>query len=246
MTEPGKTEEPAAGKNPEPEDSAQVEDAKRDSLDEASADAGTAKQDSSGEVSADAETAKLDEASADAETVKQDSSEEASADAEGAKPDSSDEVSSDAESSEEPVAAGGRSKKGLFVGLGGGLLVGAVAGLAFAGLVKPDFLVGPGKPDDTASAVTTALAGKDASGLAASSCRSPDGTLAPQLPQQALQLIQGAEQSEPPRRSLDSEALIPVNLTLSVQGQTQTVPIDVVLGVTDGKWCMKGIADQQQ
>ncbi|KAA5835130.1 hypothetical protein F1721_10065 [Saccharopolyspora hirsuta] len=147
---------------------------------------------------------------------------------------------------EAPAAPSRGSKKGLLVGLGSGLVVGAVAGLAIAGLAKPDFLVGPGAPDDTASAVTAALASKNASGLAENSCRGTDGALAPQLPPQALQLIQSAKQSGPPRRSLDSEALTPVDLTLTAQGQTQTVPIDVVLGVTNGEWCMKGIADRQQ
>ncbi|MER6988986.1 hypothetical protein ABT337_07695 [Saccharopolyspora hirsuta] len=147
---------------------------------------------------------------------------------------------------EAPAAPSRGSKKGLLVGLGSGLVVGAVAGLAIAGLAKPDFLVGPGAPDDTASAVTAALASKNASRLAENSCRSTDGALAPQLPPQALQLIQSAKQSGPPRRSLDSEALTPVDLTLTAQGQTQTVPIDVVLGVTNGEWCMKGIADRQQ
>ncbi|MER7078587.1 hypothetical protein SAMN02982929_02331 [Saccharopolyspora kobensis] len=176
-----------------------------------------------------------------------DGSAQAEEQVEAAQHDSSDEASADTvEAEETSAAASGGGKKGLFIGLGSGLLVGAAAALAFAGFVKPDFLVGPGKPDGAASAVTAALAGKDASGLAASSCRAPDGTLAPQLPPQALQLIQSAEQSGPPRRSLDSEALTPVNLTISVQGQTQTVPIDVVLGVTDGDWCMKGIADRQQ
>ncbi|RKT89162.1 hypothetical protein SAMN05421805_101714 [Saccharopolyspora antimicrobica] len=189
------------------------------------------------------------------ESPEPDGSAQAGEQVEAAQHDSSDEAaaatteaeeSATTEAEESSAAASGGGKKGLFIGLGSGLLVGAVAALAFAGFVKPDFLVGPGKPDGTASAVTAALAGKDAAGLAASSCRAPDGTLAPQLPPQALQLIQSAEQSGPPRRSLDSEALTPVDLTINVQGQTQTVPIDVVLGVTGGDWCMKGIADRQQ
>ncbi|MDA3642489.1 hypothetical protein LZ318_21315 [Saccharopolyspora indica] len=197
------------------------------------------------------EPGKADESAAEkpvtGENPEPDGSAQAGDQAGAAQHDASDEAPVAAEAEEAPVAPkGSGSKKGLFVGLASGLLVGAAAALAFAGFVKPDFLVGPGKPDDTASAVTAALAGKDASGLAASSCRAPDGTLAPQLPPQALQLIQAAEQSGPSRWALDSEALAPVDLTIDVQGQTQTVPIDVVLGVTDGEWCMKGIADRQQ
>lgn len=143
-------------------------------------------------------------------------------------------------------ASGRTGLKGVLAGLGAGLVVGAVAGLAFAGLAKPDALVGPGEPDDTAGAVTAALAGKDATGLADNSCRSRDGQLAPQLPPEALQLIQTAKPAGPSQRTLDSEALAPVDLTLSAQGQTQTLPVDVVLGVTGGEWCMKGITQRQQ
>jgi hypothetical protein len=137
-------------------------------------------------------------------------------------------------------------KKGLLVGLGSGALVGIIVGLAFAGFVKPTFLVGPGKPDDKASEITAALASKNAGDLAKASCRSPDGKLSQQLPPQALQLIQSAKQSGPPQELLDSQALTPVDLTVSQQGQTQTIPIDVVLGVTNGEWCMTGISQRQQ
>jgi hypothetical protein len=138
------------------------------------------------------------------------------------------------------------SKKGLLIGLGSGVLVGVLVGLAFAGFVKPAFLVGPGKPDGKTSEVTAALASKNAGGMENASCRDPDGKLVQQLPPQALQLIQSAKPTGPPHLSLDTEALTPVDLTLSAQGQTQTVPVDIVLGVTNGHWCMKGIAQRQQ
>ncbi|GAA4617044.1 hypothetical protein [Saccharopolyspora hordei] len=220
MAEPGRDEsageDPVRGENPEQEGAAQAED---------QVEAGQAESTEAGQAeSTEAGQAESTEAG-QAEST------------EAAQPGTAEEA---------PAAPSRGGKKGLLVGLGSGLVVGAVAGLAVAGLAKPDFLVGPGAPDDTASAVTAALASKNASGLAENSCRSTDGKLAPQLPPQALQLIQSAEQSGPPRRSLDSEALTPVDLTLTAQGQTQTVPIDVVLGVTDGEWCMKGIADRQQ
>jgi hypothetical protein len=44
---------------------------------------------------------------------------------------------------------------------------------------------------------------------------------------------------------LDTQAQAPVDLTLSAQGQTQDLPAAVVLGVTNGEWCMNGISQQQ-
>lgn len=139
-----------------------------------------------------------------------------------------------------------RYRKGLLIGLGSGALVGIIAGLAFAGLVKPSFLVGPGKPDDKASEAVMALGSKNADAMAKASCHSPDGKLSQQLPPQALQLIQSAKPTGPPQLSLDTEALVPVSLTLTQQGQSQTIPVDIVLGVANGKWCVNGIAQQQQ
>ncbi|MDA3629122.1 hypothetical protein OU415_27075 [Saccharopolyspora sp. WRP15-2] len=227
MAEPSRADEsasgePVVGENPEQKGAEQAES----------------------QVEATQHESSADESSVQAESAETKAVEAGPADTEPADAESGEAESADAEEASAPPKRGG--KKGLLVGLGTGLVVGAVAGLAFAGLVKPNFLVGPGKPDDKASAVTAALAGKDASGLAASSCRGPDGTLAPQLPPEALQLIQSAKQSGPPVQSLDSEAVTPVELTLTAQGQTQTLPVDVVLGVTDGEWCMKGLSQRQQ
>ncbi|MGW1681942.1 hypothetical protein [Saccharopolyspora sp. NPDC002376] len=228
MAEPSRAEEsaggePVVGESPEQKGAEQAESQVEATQHESSAEGAPAKA----AEAAETESAKTE--AADAEAAESAEVEAESADTEAA------------EASASPKRGG---KNGLLVGLGSGLVVGAVAGLAFAGFVKPDFLVGPGKPDDKASAVTAALAGKDASGLAASSCRGPDGTLAPQLPPEALQFIQSAEQSGPPIQSLDSEALSPVDLTLSAQGQTQTLPVNVVLGVTNGEWCMKGLSQR--
>ncbi|MER7014246.1 hypothetical protein ABT324_22720 [Saccharopolyspora sp. NPDC000359] len=222
MTEPSRAEsageDPVRGENPEQAGESQAEETQH----------GPAKG---------TERASAEESPAAAEETRPEAAEEAPAGPEEAQPEAEEEA---------PAAPNRGGRKKLLVGLGSGLVVGVVAGMAVAGIAKPDFLVGPGKPDDRASAVTAALASKNATGLADNSCRSTDGQLAPQLPPQALQLIQSAKQTGPTHRSLDSEALAPVDLTLTAQGQTQTLPIDVVLGVTDGEWCMKGIADRQQ
>jgi hypothetical protein len=160
-----------------------------------------------------------------------------------------EELPEEPETSEDEDAPATRqngSKKGLLIGLGSGALVGIIAGLAFAGLVKPAFLVGPGKPDQKASEATAALAGKNADAMAKASCRGPDGQLSQQLPAQALQLVQSVKPTGPPHLSLDTEATEPVDVTVSSQGQTQTIPIDIMLGVTNGEWCMTGIAQRQQ
>jgi hypothetical protein len=62
---------------------------------------------------------------------------------------------------------------------------------------------------------------------------------------QVLQLIQATKQTGPPHLSLDTQALAPVEFTLSAQGQTQSVAADVVLAVTNGAWCMDGISQRQ-
>jgi hypothetical protein len=136
------------------------------------------------------------------------------------------------------------SKKGFLLGVAGGALLVIVVG-ALAAFVWPGFLAGPGKPDDTAAAAVAALSSKNAAELEKVSCRDPDGKPTEQMPPQALQLIQTAKQAGPPHLSLDTMALAPVDLTLSAQGQTQNVPVSVVLGVTNGEWCMNGIAQRQ-
>lgn len=59
-------------------------------------------------------------------------------------------------------------------------------------------------------------------------------------------MIQAATQTGPPHLALDTQAQAPVDLTVTAEGgQTQTLPADVMLGVTGGKWCMTGIAQRQ-
>ncbi|WP_214364293.1 hypothetical protein [Pseudonocardia sp. H11422] len=143
-----------------------------------------------------------------------------------------------------PVTGQKESKKGLVLGLGGG--AGAViVVLVLAAFVWPGFLAGPGKPDDKAAEAVAALSSKNPGELEKVSCHGPDGKPTAQMPPQALQLIQAAKQTGPPHLSLDTQALAPVDLTLSAQGQTQDLPVDVVLGVTNGEWCMNGISQRQ-
>ena len=46
------------------------------------------------------------------------------------------------------------------------------------------------------------------------------------------------------RLELDTQARAPVDLVLSAQGQVQQLPADLVLGVSDGRWCMTGISQR--
>lgn len=136
------------------------------------------------------------------------------------------------------------TRKSLLIGLGGGALV-VVVVLAIAAFVWPACLIGPGKPDGKAAEAVAALASKNPGDLEKVACHGPDGKAVAQLPPQALQLIQTAKQAGPPHLLLDTQARAPVDLTLSALGQTRDIPIDVVLGVTKGEWCMNGIAERQ-
>ena len=136
-------------------------------------------------------------------------------------------------------------RKGLLLGLGGGVLVGLVVALLLGAFVWPGYLTGPGSPDDTAQKATTALAGKDAPGLDAVSCHNRSGQATTQIPAQALQLIGRATSTGPTTQTLDNEARTPVDLVVSSGGQTQTLPTDLVLSVNDGSWCLNGLAQRQ-
>jgi hypothetical protein len=156
-----------------------------------------------------------------------------------------DTQAEDTQAQDAPVAGPTGSKKGLLLGLGGAAVGVVIAVLVIAAFAWPGFLAGPGKPDDTAARAVAALASKDPGELDKVSCHGPDGKPTPQLPPQALQLIQAAKQTGAPQLLLDTQAQAPVDLTLSAQGQTQDLPAAVVLGVTNGEWCMNGISQQQ-
>ncbi len=133
---------------------------------------------------------------------------------------------------------------GLVIALGAVAAI-AVIALAVTALLYPGFLVNPGSPDDRAAQITTALATKDGAALDAASCRTPNGQPLNPLTPDALTLIQSAVPAGPAQLMLDTQARAPIDLTLSAQGQTQTLPADLVLGVTDGEWCMTGLTQRQ-
>ena len=136
-------------------------------------------------------------------------------------------------------------RKGLLIGLGGGLLVGLVVSMVLGALIWPGYLLGPGSPNDVAAKATSALSTKDVNALNAVTCQGPDGPTS-QIPPRALQLITQATQPGPPRQTLDTEARAPLDLVISQQGQTQQLPSDMVLGVNNGSWCLAGLAQRQQ
>lgn len=141
------------------------------------------------------------------------------------------------------VARQKASKRDVLLGAAGGVVATLVV-LALAAYVWPGFLAGPAKPDDQAAAAVAALASKDAGQLERISCHGPDGKPVAQMPPQALALIQAAKQTGPPQLVLDTQAGAPISLTPSLQGQTQTLPVELVLAVTNGQWCLDGISQQ--
>ncbi|HEY2221489.1 hypothetical protein [Actinomycetospora sp.] len=136
-------------------------------------------------------------------------------------------------------------RKGLMFGLAGGVVVGAVVALLLGAFVWPGYLMGPGNPDDTANQVTQALSAKDGPALDNLSCKGPDGKPVSQLSGQVLQFITKVAPAGPATTLIDTEARAPVDVTLSVQGQTQTLPSELVLGESKGDWCLKGLAQRQ-
>jgi hypothetical protein len=137
-------------------------------------------------------------------------------------------------------------RKGFAFGTVGGLLIGAIVALLLGALVWPGYLLGPGNPDDTANQVTSALAAKDGPTLDRLSCKGADGRSVTQLSGQVLQYITKVAPAGPTTTIIDTEARTPVDVTLSVQGQTQTLPSELVLGESKGDWCLKGLAQRQQ
>jgi hypothetical protein len=121
----------------------------------------------------------------------------------------------------------------------------AVVALAVTAFLVPGWAIKPGSPDSRAAQMTSALAAKDPAALDAVSCRDQQGNPTNPFPPDALGLIQSAERAGPTQLVLDTQARAPVDLTLSAQGQVQRLPADLVLGVTDGQWCMSGISQRQ-
>jgi hypothetical protein len=137
-------------------------------------------------------------------------------------------------------------RKGFAFGAVGGVLIGAIVALLLGALVWPGYLLGPGSPDDTANQVTAALAAKDGPTLDRLSCKGADGRSVTQLSGQVLQYVTKVAPAGPTTTLIDTEARTPIDVTLSVQGQTQTLPSELVLGESKGDWCLKGLAQRQQ
>ncbi|GLZ47727.1 hypothetical protein Acsp06_39120 [Actinomycetospora sp. NBRC 106375] len=127
----------------------------------------------------------------------------------------------------------------------GAVAAAAIIALAVTSLIIPGWAVKPGSPDSVAERVSTALATKNPSELEAVSCHNQQGQATNPFPPDALQIIQSARPAGPPRLELDTQAVAPMDLTLSAQGQTQNLPADIVLAVTDGDWCMAGVSQRQ-
>jgi hypothetical protein len=163
---------------------------------------------------------------------------------------SGDQPGSDAPQDQDPQQDDGKQqggKKGLLAGVLGGVGV-LIVVVLLAAFVWPGFatgLFGPGQPDDKASEASAALGSKDPAKIEEVSCKGPDGKSTKQIPPQALQMVQQAKQTGPVQLTLDTEAQAPMELTLSAQGQTQPLPINAVLGVTNNEWCLKGISQRQ-
>lgn len=152
------------------------------------------------------------------------------------------EAEAEAEAEAEPKPS---NNTGLLLGIGGGAAVLLIVALVVGAFVWPGFLAGPGKPDDKAAAAVAALGGKNPAELDKVSCHGPDGKVTTQIPPEALQLITEAKPAGPAHLSIDTEALAPVDLTISSNGQSKTAPVDIVLGVTHNEWCMKRISQRQ-
>jgi hypothetical protein len=125
---------------------------------------------------------------------------------------------------------------------GAGVLVGAVVVALVAIFIWPGHLFGPGSPDSVASQSVAALVAKDRAAIDRLSCRGPGG--APVVSGDILNVISGAKPAGPATAVIDTEAHAPVDLTVSFQGQTQALPINLVLGVSDGNWCFKSISQR--
>jgi hypothetical protein len=125
---------------------------------------------------------------------------------------------------------------------GSGVLAGALVLALVAIFIWPGHLFGPGSPDSVASQATTALGAKDRPTTDRLSCRGPDG--ASVVSGDILNVISAAKPAGPAKIVIDTEAHAPVDLTVSFQGQSQTLPVDLVLGVSHGAWCFKAITQR--
>lgn len=152
-----------------------------------------------------------------------------------------DELDDDDDDDEERA---GVARSTFFATLG--VAVVAVIGVLFllGAFVWPAFL-GPGSPEDTGNKAVSALGAKDEGQLGAISCVRLDGSPAASFPPELLALVGKAAPAGPSKQTLDTEARVPIDLTLTQGGQSQTLPADLLLGVNHGDWCLNGISQRQ-
>ena len=137
-------------------------------------------------------------------------------------------------------------RKGLLLGIGTGVIGGLIVSLVLGAFVWPGWFVGAGSPDDVATRSIAAFSARDVAALNAVTCTGTDGKLTSQISADALQEVAGATADGPPTTTVDTEARAPMTLTLSAQGQTQSLPSELVIGQNDGDWCLVGLAQRQQ
>ncbi|GAA4747273.1 hypothetical protein [Actinomycetospora chibensis] len=154
----------------------------------------------------------------------------------------SDDDLTDEDDDEDDDEPAGRPM-GLVIALGAVAAL-AVVALAVTALLYPGFLVKPGSPDARATEMTTALANKDAAALESLSCHDQQGLSSNPFPPDVMSIVQSATPSGPAELKLDTQARAPVDIVVSAGGQTQTLPADLVLAVTDGNWCMTGVSQR--
>ena len=145
----------------------------------------------------------------------------------------------------DPSAAKTRKpgRAALVTGIVIGVVGVVVAVLAVTAYAWPGFLTGPGKPDDVGAKAITAFQNKDAATLNDLGCKDPDGKPIAEVPQQLLDALQATKPTGAPTLLLDTQAQVPATMTLSQQGQTQDVPVAVVLYVNKGEWCVAGLSE---
>ena len=158
--------------------------------------------------------------------------------------DTDDELDDDDDDDDDEDEREGVARSTFFATLG--VAVVAVIGVLFLlGAYVWPAILGPGSPEDTGNQAVSALSAKDPGQLGAISCVRLDGTPAASFPPELLALVGKAAPAGPSKQTLDTEARVPVDLTLTQGGQSQTLPADLLLGVNHGDWCLNGISQRQ-
>jgi hypothetical protein len=153
----------------------------------------------------------------------------------------------DAPSAAEKAPSGtspSRRRGPVLLGLGAGFVVGfLVIGLVGA-FLWPGHAFGPGSPDAVGAEATAAVAAKDAGALNAISCLGADGKPIQPIDPQIFGVVAAAKPAGPAHLAIETEARVPVDLTIAYQGQQQPLPVDLVLGESDRTWCFKGLSSR--